>query len=176
MTEFHALSNKDLLTKLKSTEAGLSKKEATKRLESYGPNEIIRVGGTRWYQLIAAQFTNIMVLILIVAGAVSLFVGEHIDAIAIAVIIALNAVIGFIQEYKAEKAVEALQDMAAPHALVFRNKETLKIPAQKLVPGDIIVLEEGMRVPADARVLSATQMEAIEARLTGESHPSKTTE
>lgn len=165
----HAISIKKVLKELNTSEKGLSKKEANSRLIKYGLNEIQQIGGTTWYKILFLQFTNIMVIILMLAAVVSYVIGEHIDAYAIGVIIIINAVIGFSQEFRAEKAVEALKKMAAPNAIVIRNKEVLKIDAKKLVPGDIILLEEGSHIPADARLIQATQLQTIEASLTGES-------
>jgi P-type Ca2+ transporter type 2C len=171
MNIWHKLPPKKIFSQLKTSPKGLSAKVVASRLKRYGFNEITEVNGTKWYHILLAQFTNIMVLILFVALGVSLIVGEHIDAIAIGVIIALNAVIGFVQEFRAEKAVEALKKMAAPHAIVIRAGQTKKIDARQLVPGDIIVLEEGMQIPADARIIKAMQLQAIESSLTGESNP-----
>jgi Ca2+-transporting ATPase len=166
-------SQTSLFKSLKTKENGLSKLEVQKRLKRYGLNEIKQVAGVKWYALLFHQFTDLMVLILISAMVVSALAGEEIEAIAIGVIILINAGIGFSQEFKAERAVEALKEMAAPSALVIRDKQSFKIPANELVPGDIIILEEGMRIPADARLISMAQLECIEASLTGESHPSK---
>jgi len=171
MKLWYKLPVKKVLRALKTTEKGLKEAEAIARLKRYGYNEIKTVDSIKWYQILFEQFANIMMAILLVAMGVSLLVGEHIDAIAIGVIILLNAIIGFIQEYRAEKAVEALKKMAAPHAIVIRNGTTHQIDARELVPGDIIVLEEGMHIPADARLISTAQLKTIEASLTGESNP-----
>lgn len=171
MTQLHALSPKDLLRELDTSDAGLTNDEAKKRLAQYGPNEIRESHPVRWYHILLSQFKNIMVIILMLAAGVSLAVGEHIDAAAIGVIVIINAVVGFIQEYKAEKAVDALKKMTAPHAIVLREGKILKIAARELVPGDVIVLEEGSFIPADARLLKSAQLQSIEASLTGESAP-----
>jgi P-type Ca2+ transporter type 2C len=171
MKLWHKLSTKKVLSALKTNERGLKNPEVHARRRTYGYNEIKTVGGVKWYQILLQQFTNIMVLILFVALGVSIVVGEHLDAIAIGVIILINATVGFIQEYRAEKAIEALKKMAAPHATVIRNNQTQQINAKELVPGDIIVLEEGMHIPADARIIKAVQLRVIESSLTGESNP-----
>lgn len=150
---------------------GLSSKEAKKALERFGLNEIRQINQVKWWQILISQFMNIMVGILAVAVVVSALLHEWVDAIAIAIILLLNAVVGFIQEYKAERAVEALKEMAAPHAIVIRDGETRRIDARHVVPGDILVLEEGMRIPADAQLIRAMQLQVIEASLTGESQP-----
>ena len=171
MNDYHALTAKNTLKELKTSHSGLKNLEVKKRQTKFGPNAIKSTGGIKWWQIAIEQFTNIMVIILIAAMVVSALIGEEIDAIAIGIIIALNAIIGFIQEFKAEKAIEALKKMAAPHAIVIRNQKTLKIPASALVPGDIIVIEEGMQIPADARLIEQTQLKCSESSLTGESNP-----
>ena len=164
---------KEVFKILKTSESGLSKKEVAKRLIKFGPNEIKEVNKTTWYKIFFSQFANIMVLILSVAIIVSASVGEYIDAVAIGVILVINAIIGFIQEYKAEKALEALRKSTPKKTLVFREGETMEIFVQDLVPGDILVLEEGMQIPADARLITASQLYTIESSLTGESQPSE---
>lgn len=171
MTAWHSQSIDQVFKALNSNEEGLSAKTVLSLRDKLGFNEITDTGGVKWYQILLQQFANIMMLILFVAMGVSFAVGEHIDAIAIAVIIVLNAIIGFIQEYKAERAIKALKSMAAPHALVMRNGETMQIPARELVPGDIILLEEGMSIPADGRLIQISQMKTVESSLTGESLP-----
>lgn len=160
-----------VLKDLKSSEKGLSSAEARARLKQYGPNEIKETGGVKWYTILLSQFINIMVLILIAAMAVSLAIGEMLDAIAIGIIILINSTVGFIQEYKAEKAIEALRKMTAPFALVKRDGEVKKVAARDLVPGDTVVLEEGAQIPADLRLLELAQLHTVEASLTGESLP-----
>lgn len=164
---------KEVFKFLATSESGLSKKEVAKRLKKYGPNEIKEVNKTSWYKIFFSQFANIMVAILGLAIIISASVGEYIDAVAIAVILVINAVIGFMQEYKAEKAIEALRKSTPKKTLVFREGETMEIFVQDLVPGDILVLEEGMQIPADARLITASQLYTIESSLTGESQPSE---
>ncbi|MFT7184094.1 MAG: Ca2+-transporting ATPase [Oceanicoccus sp.] len=169
MIKAHASSIPELMSEFKSSEQGLSTKEVEKRLLKYGMNEITESNPVRWYHLLLGQFKNIMVLILLGAMIVSYLAGEKIDAAAIGVIVLIIAVVGFVQEFKAEKAVEALKRMAAPHAIVIRSGKIHKIDARQLVTGDIIILEEGSHIPADARLIEASQLKAIEASLTGES-------
>ncbi|MEK9159560.1 MAG: cation-translocating P-type ATPase [Patescibacteria group bacterium] len=175
MTDWGAQSAATVLKDLKSSEKGLSSAEAAKRLKQFGYNEIKGGENVKWYKILLSQFVNIMVLVLIGALVVSIIAKEELDAIAIGIIIVLNAVIGFLQEYKAEKAIEALRKMTAPYALVRRNNEIHKIPARELVPGDILILEEGTQVPTDARLLESNQLYTIEASLTGESQPTEKT-
>lgn len=150
---------------------GLTQKEAAKRLEEHGPNELRQKAKLRPLILFFHQFWNIMVGILAVAMVVSAAVGEVLDSIAIGVILLLNAFIGFLQEYKAEKSLEALKKMTAPMALVKRDGVLHKIPAKELVPGDVVILEEGSQVPADGTVLMSVELQTMEAILTGESLP-----
>lgn len=173
MNNWGAQSAAASLKELKSSEKGLSSAEAAKRLKQFGYNEIKGGESVKWYKILLSQFLNIMVLVLIGAMVVSIIAKEGIDAIAIGIIIVLNAVIGFLQEYKAEKAIEALRKMTAPYALVRRNNEIHKIPARELVPGDILILEEGTQIPTDARLLEASQLYTVEASLTGESQPTE---
>ena len=112
-----------------------------------------------------------MIMVLIAAAIVSAFIGEGSDTIVIIIIIVLNAIIGFIQEYRAEKAIEALQKMAAPSSHVLRNGNVIELPAAEIVPGDIVLLEAGNTVPADMRLLEIESLKASEASLTGESNP-----
>lgn len=150
---------------------GLSQSEVKKLLHRYGPNEIKEIQRVRWYHILLRQFMNIMVLILLTALMVSLAIGENLDAIAIGSIIFINALVGFIQEFKAEKTVEALKKMTTIFALVRRDNGIQKIDARELVPGDILILEEGAQVPADARLIEVMQLSTVEASLTGESQP-----
>lgn len=169
MKQWHALKIEEVFEKLKSSSKGLENTEIKDRQKEYGLNILEKEAGHPWLRLLIAQFTNIMAVILMVAMVVSFLAKESIDAFAIGAIILLNAGIGFLQEYRAEKAVEALQKMAAPLALVLRSGKTIQVDAKELVPGDIVFLEEGGQVPADIRLLEASQLQAIEASLTGES-------
>jgi P-type Ca2+ transporter type 2C len=173
---YHALSIEETLQKLDSTETGLSESEARIRLDKYGPNEIETGGGVSWVALLLHQVRNPLVLVLVVAAVVAFLAGETIDAIVIAVVIVLNTLVGFIQEYRAEAALEALQSQAAPEAEVMRCKEggeceEANIPSREVVPGDVILLNTGDRIPADARILSSINLTIDEAMLTGESLP-----
>lgn len=159
-------------TSLQSAQlTGLSSQDAERLLLRYGPNEIKVIQHVRWYHIVFRQFMNIMVLILLVALVVSMVIGEILDAWAIGIIVLINATVGFIQEFKAEKTVEALKKMTTPFALVRRDNVLQKINARELVPGDVLVLEEGREVPADARLIEAMQLSVVEASLTGESQP-----
>ena len=150
---------------------GLSSDDAQRRLAEYGPNEIRREEATSALILLAHQFASPVIWLLLGASAVSLAVGEYLDAIAIGVIVIINAVIGFLQEHRAERAVMALRSMTAPRARVLRDGQSIIIPASGIVPGDVLVLEAGDVAAADARLVQAHALRTNEAALTGESSP-----
>jgi Ca2+-transporting ATPase len=152
-------------------QVGLSGQEARARLEKYGPNELLERPRPGFFKMLLDQFNNFLVIILVAAAVVSLFLGEVIDASAIMAIVALNAVLGVVQESKAEQALAALQKMAAPTASVIRDGRQVSIPARELVPGDIVLLEAGNYVPADMRLVETVNLKIEEASLTGESVP-----
>ncbi len=170
MNPFYSLTLSELFEKIRSQEEGLRPEEAKKRLERFGKNELRMTNKNTALRIALRQFNNLMMLILIGASVFSYVFGEHLDAMAIAVVIGLNAVIGFFQEYKAEKAIEALRKMTTPFAVVRRAGVLLKIPTSDIVPGDILVIEEGMQIAADARLLEARELRIIESSLTGESN------
>jgi len=152
-----------------SLERGLAPEEAVRRLAQYGPNELVDKGGKSPWKILAAQLTGIMALILIASAVVSFFLGDYEDAIAILAIVVLNTALGFIQEYRAEKAMDALKKMAVPRVKVRRAGRLADLSARELVPGDIILLEAGNSVPADGRLLECANLRVQEAVLTGES-------
>src|SRR3989339_2045590 len=150
---------------------GLSEVEVRVRLRKYGPNELMERPRPGFFALLLNQFNNFLVIILIVAAVVTVLLGEYVDAIAITVIIVLNAVLGVIQESKAEQAIAALKKMAAPQAQVIRDGHQISIPGRELVAGDIVLLEAGNYVPADMRLVESINLKIEEASLTGESVP-----
>ena len=150
---------------------GLSSREAGRRLEEYGPNILTEKKKVSPIKLLFSQFTDIMVIILMISTAISAFMGEMTEAVTIIAIVVLNAVLGFIQEYKTEKTMEALKSLTAPEAKVIRDGKRTSVPADRIVPGDVIVLEAGDRVAADAVLLEAANVQADESLLTGESVP-----
>ncbi|HEX2990203.1 MAG TPA: cation-translocating P-type ATPase [Anaerolineales bacterium] len=170
MTEWHALGTEQAIQQVESNqENGLSAEEAARRLEKYGPNELVeRVGKGPW-AILAEQFKGIMMVMLMVSAAVSWFLGETIDAVVILIIVVLNGVLGFIQEYRAEQAMAALKKMAVPHVRVRRDGHLQELSATLLVPGDIVQLETGNTVPADGRLIESANLRVQEAVLTGES-------
>lgn len=151
--------------------AGLSDGEVTTRLAQYGPNELIATIRTSPLTLFLQQFKNTLIIILLVATALSGILGHAVEAIAIGVIILFAVVLGFIQEFRAGRALEALRELAAPLALVLRGGVEREVPARELVPGDIIMLTAGDRIPADARLIEVVNLKVDEASLTGESVP-----
>jgi len=150
---------------------GLSSEEAEKRFKEYGPNELKEKKKKSAFVMFLDQFRDFMILVLIAAAIISGIIGDPSDTIAIAVIVILNAVIGFIQEYRAEKAMAALKKMSAPAATVIRDGAHAGIPASEIVPGDIVLLDAGSFVPADMRLIETAQLRIEEAALTGESVP-----
>ncbi len=165
----HALSAQDCLSALQTPKGGLAPDEAERRLAQHGPNrlpEMPRPGPLRRF---LAQFNNLLILVLIAAAMVTAALGHWIDTGVILAVVVLNAVIGFVQEGRAEAALSALRDMLAPRAAVLRGGERLTLPAHALVPGDLVLVEAGDRVPADLRLIQAHGLRAEEAILTGES-------
>ncbi|MEM4389437.1 MAG: cation-translocating P-type ATPase [Candidatus Micrarchaeia archaeon] len=161
----------DVLRALGSSEAGLSSQEAARRLEEFGFNELREEKRRSVLTIFLSQFASFMILLLIGATLIAAALGEWLDAMAIAAILILNALLGTVQEYRAEKALEALRRMAAPTALVVRDGVEVVIPAREVVPGDIVVMEAGALVPADCRLIESAMMKVNEAALTGESLP-----
>jgi Ca2+-transporting ATPase len=150
---------------------GLAPDEAQRRLAQYGPNELRAEEKASPLTLFFNQFKNILIVILIVATVLSALVGEYVDAAIIGVIIVFCAVLGFVQEYRAERALDALKKMLTPMITVLRSGQEQELPSKELVPGDVLLLEAGDRIPADARVVETHSMQCDEAPLTGESLP-----
>jgi len=169
---FHTMDVKEVCELLGTDpQKGLSSEEAKRRLGEYGPNEIPERKRRTILQMFLSQFTDFLIIILLVAAGISLFIGEGVDAILIMAIVVLNAVLGTVQEAKAEKALQLLKKMAAPSARVLRDGVIQTVSSREIVPGDIVILEAGNYVPADARVLESVNLSTNEAALTGESQP-----
>jgi P-type Ca2+ transporter type 2C len=151
--------------------SGLDASEAARRLDTYGPNELQVLERASAWRTLAAQFRNVLILILLVAALVSGLLGHALEAIAIAVIVSFAVLLGFLQEHRAERALEALKKMAAPFAYVIREGAEQRIATRDVVPGDVVVLRAGHRVPADSRIVRAVNLAIDEAALTGESAP-----
>jgi len=168
---WHQIGPTEVLEKLQSSDMGLVSEEARRRFEHYGPNELIEKKHKSLWMMFFDQFKDFMILVLIAAAVVAGIIGDPADTIAIAVIVLLNAVLGFIQEYRAEKAMAALKKLSAPSATVIRDGRPGSVPAERLVPGDLVILEAGNVVPADIRLMETVQIRIDEAALTGESVP-----
>jgi len=169
VNQWHSKSSEEALSELNVTIKGLTTQQAQERLTHYGPNELKKEKGKSPLKLLLRQFTDILMIILLIATGLSFVVGEPTDAIIILAIVIASATLGFTQEYRSEKAVEALKKMTAPTASVLRDGKEVRIPAAQIVPGDIILLYTGDKVPADGRLLEAFTMKTDEAPLTGES-------
>lgn len=152
-------------------EKGLSSAEVTSRTEKYGPNQLQEAAKRTFLQMVIDQLKSFVIILLIVAAAISGILGEWVDAIAILLIVVLNAVMGVVQESRAEEALAALKKMASPEAHVVRDGKRISIPASQLVPGDVVFLEAGNFIPADLRLAEAVNLRVEEAALTGESLP-----
>jgi Ca2+-transporting ATPase len=169
--DWHCCDTDEVCRELQASPQGLTFAEAARRLQTYGPNALREAEKRSFLFLFLDQFKDFMILVLIAAAVISGLIGEAKDTIAILVIVLLNAVIGFVQEYRAEKAMAALKRMAVPTATVLRDGDLATVPAVDIVPGDVAVLEAGQIVPADMRLLETAQLSVEEAALTGESVP-----
>ena len=167
--QYYLLTIEETLQDVNSGTDGLSTAEAEKRLEQYGPNELEEARGLSAWKIIIEQFKDPLIYILLVAVVVTALLGEYIDSYVIAAVVIINAVFGFFQEYKAEQAIRALSQLTAPTSIVIRDGRTEEIASKQLVPGDVVMLDAGTRVPADIRLLEAAQLDHDESTLTGES-------
>ncbi|MDR9440572.1 MAG: HAD-IC family P-type ATPase [Halomonas sp.] len=169
--DWHALSTEEALERLESRAEGLSSPEAERRLAEHGPNQLKQAEARPWWKRLADQFNNILMLILIVAAAASQLLGHSLDAAVILAVVVIIALIGFFQEGKAERALDSIRNMLSPKATVLRDGKRSTLDAKELVPGDIVLIESGARVPADLRLLKSQRLRNQEAPLTGESEP-----
>jgi Ca2+-transporting ATPase len=169
--EWHALNAKEVLKHLEVEDRGLTTEQANERLEHYGLNQLVEAPRTTFLQMLWEQLNNFVVILLIVASLISALLGDYVEAAAIMAIVVLNAVLGLVQERRAEEALAALKKLAAPDAHVVRDGKRHSIPSYNLVPGDMVFLEAGNFVPADIRLLEAVNLRVEEASLTGESLP-----
>jgi len=168
--DWHQLTAEAAVQRLASDpQHGLSATEAATRLATHGPNAIVEGRRRGPLRMFFDQFTDFMIVVLLIAAVVSGVIGDVTDTVVILVIVVLNAVVGFVQEYRADVAIAALRQMAAPVARVLRDGRSHSIPAQELVPGDIVLLDAGAVVPADVRLLEVAALQTQEAALTGES-------
>ncbi len=169
--DWHTLKAEEVLRHLKVQNHGLSSDEAKNRLEQYGPNQLKESPRPTFLQMLWDQLNNFVVILLIIASVISALLGDYVEAAAIMAIVVLNAILGIVQERRAEEALAALKKLAAPDAQVIRNGHRTTVPSYELVPGDIVFLEAGNFIPADIRLLEAINLRVEEASLTGESLP-----
>lgn len=172
-TAYHTLDSEEVLKLLESRKEGLSTEQAVQRLERYGKNVLQEAKPKTLLAKFIEQFKNVMIFILLAAAVLSGILGEWTDTVIILLVVILNAVLGVIQENKAEQALEALKSMSSPQARVRRGGQVTEIKSEELVPGDLVLLEAGNVVPADVRLLEAASLKTEEAALTGESLPSE---
>jgi len=168
---WHSLEVAEALSKLNTSTQGLKSEEAANRLKHYGFNELVAVRKASPLRILFSQFKSILILILLGATAISLATGHDVDAVVIFAIVLVSAVVGFTQEYRAERALEALKKMLTPTATIMRDGKETEISVKEIVPGDILVLKEGDKVSADARLIEVINLQVNEASLTGESMP-----
>ncbi|MBM3223531.1 MAG: cation-translocating P-type ATPase [Candidatus Tectomicrobia bacterium] len=169
---WHTMDSREVLTQFQvDPSTGLQDHEVPIRQQQYGRNELVERGTKSPWRIVWEQLTSVVLVVLIIGALVKFLLGEYLDASAILVVVALNTILGFIQEYRAEQAIAALKRMAAPVVRVRRQGQIREIPARDLVPGDLLLLEAGNAIPADARLIEAANLRVQEASLTGESHP-----
>ncbi len=168
---WYAFEIEETIKRLNTKETGLGREEAQRRLEQYGTNELQKERGTSAIRLFVGQFADLLIVILLIATGLSIYLGELTDAIVIIAIVFACAILGFAEEYRSEKALDALKEMTAPTATVLRDGMEVKIQTSEIVPGDIVLIYTGDKVPADARLLEAFNLKVDEASLTGESSP-----
>ncbi|WP_353684643.1 HAD-IC family P-type ATPase [Thermodesulfovibrio sp. 3907-1M] len=171
MRNWYQLSIRDIYQKLNTNEKGLTSEEVRKRLVKYGYNRLQEEDRVKKFKIFLHQFTSPLIYILLIAGTISIVLKEYIDAAVIFAVVILNAIIGYFQEYKAEQSVRALKKMLVPKAKVLRDAVEREISSEELVPGDIVLLYSGIRVPADIRLIHTVELKIDESILTGESLP-----
>ena len=167
--DWHALGTKEVLDHLRVQGNGLTSEEAKRRLDTFGPNQLQEAPRPTFLHMLWEQLNNFVVILLIIASVISALLGDYVEAAAIMAIVVLNAVLGIVQERRAEEALAALKKLAAPDAQVVRDGRRVSIPSYELVPGDLVFLEAGNFIPADIRLLEAVNLRVEEASLTGES-------
>ncbi len=170
MINWHELDKDGIIKELEvSSENGLTSNQVRQRLEEYGKNELVERAAASPWKILLEQFKGTMVVILMISAVVSFVLHEYTDAIVIALIVLLNSLLGFTQEYKAEQAMAALKKLAVPHVKVKRDGHIQELSAAQLVPGDLVILEAGNSVPADGRLIESVNLRCQESVLTGES-------
>src|SRR5262249_19967091 len=171
-TAWHALAPDEVVSRLSSnTRSGLDSDEASRRLEQYGRNRLPEGARRSPFVRFLLHFNNVLIYVLLAAGFVKLMLGLWLDATIILAVVVINALLGFIQEGRAEKALDSIRNMLSAEARTLRGGETRMVPAEQLVPGDVVLLESGDRIPADLRLVEVKNLRTEEAALTGESVP-----
>jgi potassium/sodium efflux P-type ATPase len=168
---WYQLSVNEIFEHLKTSELGLTEEEVKQRLKKYGPNRIAEEEKINKLKILLHQFTSPLIYILLIAGVVTILLKEYIDSGVIFAVVIINAIIGFVQEYKAEKSARALKKMVVPKARVIRDGKEKEVNSEELVPGDIVLLASGIKVPADIRLIHTIELKTDESMLTGESVP-----
>ncbi|MBD3272102.1 MAG: hypothetical protein GF384_06155, partial [Elusimicrobia bacterium] len=163
---WHAMSTETILQELSSSKEGVSDSEAGNRLDRHGANVLAEEKRKNLINTIIGQLKSPLIYLLVLAAVVSLIAGKYIDAGVIAAVVALNTILGMIQEWRAEKALSALKELSAPNAVVIRNGNSQEIKASQIVPGDILSLKRGDRVGADARLIKVSELQVDESALT----------
>ena len=171
--KWYQIDVEDVFKKLETSVKGLTEAEAADRIQKYGPNKLAEEGQISRLKLLLHQFASPLIYILMIAAVVTFFLQEYKDTGVIVAVIILNAVIGYTQELKAEKNVRALKKLVVPKARVIRDGRELEIDSEGLVPGDVVVLASGAKVPADLRLIKTMELRVEEAMLTGESLPAE---
>ena len=166
---WHSLSTDEVFKRLHSSPKGLTFEEVRKRKKIFGSNALKKIRGRSLFKRFIDQFNNVLIYILIISGCITLLLREWVDTIVIFGVVILNGVIGFIQENKAEKALDSIRHLLSSNATVIRNGRRYIVPAKSLVPGDIILLQSGDKVPADIRLFQSKSLQVQESALTGES-------
>ena len=156
---WHTLRLDDVFERLSTSRAGLTSEEAGRRLSSHGPNELVHADVVSPWTILIGQFKNTLIIILLIATIISVFLGQAAESIAILVIVLFAVVLGFVQEFRAERAIEALKKMAAPTAVVVRHGREIEIQTRELVSGDVVRLGAGDKVPADGRVIESIKLQ-----------------
>jgi len=173
--DWYRLTAEDVAERLDTSPEGLTAEQSRKRLEQYGPNRLPEEKGTHPAVIFIRQFASPLIYILLIAAVVTFFLEEYKDTLVIAAVLILNALIGFIQEYKAEESVMALRKMVVPRARILRDGHEREVNSDELVPGDVVILASGVKVPADIRIASSLELKVDESMLTGESLPAEKT-
>ncbi|MDR3063344.1 MAG: HAD-IC family P-type ATPase, partial [Methanobrevibacter sp.] len=160
-----------ILEKYNTSEAGLEEREVEFRLSKYGENTLNEAKKDHPIKVFLMQFVDILIILLLIAAVAAYFIGDWIDSVVILIVVLINGIIGFIQEYRAEKAMEKLKSLISTEAVVKRNKELIKVPAKELTIGDVVAIEEGDKIPADIILIESSDLKIDESSLTGESLP-----